>query len=228
VALYDLRIGPASGAGIRVVNCLAPVVLDHCEVATTPAVDAVHIDASPQVAVQTCALSGGPGLRVSNGSVVYLSAGTLDALTVENSSRVKFAGITGFGLTIDGTSSAQRLDFTMPALAFDSLAGSEQAVPIGVIGDPNQLFAVQTAATKFFFDLTDLQIPIDMVLLLGINPNVGLGGGVLDANGVGVLPLQIPATPSLWGMSLPLQAMVLDPTTFTGRWTNVRDLVIVP
>jgi hypothetical protein len=116
----------------------------------------------------------------------------------------------------------------MPALSFEALVGSEEMATIRLRGDPGEFFGVQIAAAKFFFDLTLLRIPIDMVLLLGIDPNLNIGVGVLDAAGSGAVTFPIPPLQELWGMGLPLQAVALNPATFFGRWTNVRDLLIVP
>jgi hypothetical protein len=125
------------------------------------------------------------------------------------------------------TSRADPLPGTMPALDFVQLAASEKTTTLTIGGDPVTFYFVQLAFTKDFVDVTSFGVPVDMVLLLSIPEVLLIGNGLIGASGSAVFGLPLPPSADLWGNALPLQVLTVS-LSARGRWTNVRDLLIVP
>jgi hypothetical protein len=228
VSLYGLKVGSGAGSfGVQVLRCANVIVLDTLDVAVGLGVPGILVDTSPKVAVQTCALLGDPGLRVIQGSTLYLSAGSVDRLLVENASRVTRAGVTPGSTTIGTGSRVDALTGTMPALAFDQAARSSKVVRMKVSGDASAVYVLFLGFAKGFLDVSPFAT-IDMVLLVDLGFLLPLQAGVLPPTGAQEIPLPIPVAAGLWGNHVSWQPLTLDAITRKGRLANVRDMVIVP
>jgi hypothetical protein len=224
VSLYRLSVGNGAGFGVQVINCANVIVLDSLAVNVGAQTDGVLVDSASRAALQGSALVGDPGLRVRNGSTAFVSAGSIDRLVVQTGSTITHAGVTPGSTTTDPGARTIPLSGTMPNLMFPIAAAAEKTVTTAIRGDAGSAYVVLLGFGKAFLDLSGGGL-IDMVMLVDANLLI-LHAGAIPLGGLDEVGLQLPADTQLWGLHVPLQGLTLTPTR--GRFTNVRDLVIMP
>ena len=219
----DLSIGdPSSGSeALWITNCQGAVVLDELVVrGGGPALAGIRAEASPRVAVQRCDVQGGPGLALASGSGAIVGRGALDTLDLTGLSSVRLAEVSPVSSVEIGSSLG-----VLPGVHAD-LAGPE-FVSIGapfsmtLDGETGGIFSLAFSGSMAWFDLG---APFEGVGLLNLLQAPVVQTGVLA--GPALLGLAVPADGVLYGQSLPLQAVVVNPVTLKFRWSNVTSIVL--
>ncbi|MEM7310906.1 MAG: hypothetical protein AAF682_29825 [Planctomycetota bacterium] len=223
VELSDLTIGdPASpNAGIEVLNCTGLVVLDELVVEGGASQPGLLLQSSLRVAVQRCTVAGAPGAKLESSSGAVFGRGALDEIDVSGFSFARLAELApaqtveaGSSLTFFGGVHA---DVDAPEL-----------VPLGVgftlnlDGEPGGLYGLAFSSQLAWFDLPSP--PWEMVALLNLAQAPLLATGVLL--GPTALNLPLPADGAIFGATLPLQMVVVNPITAKFRWSNVASIVL--
>lgn len=227
VALYGLQIGgPTSPFGLVVRNCDNVVVLHGLQVTTATGVTGVQIDDSNRVAMQACSITGDPGLRLQNQSLLHLSLGNVDELVVDATSRAVYCDVVPGSLTVAPGGSAALRAGVMPGMQLSPVWASEKPASIELTGGAFDLYGLALSMRRDYLDLSFV-FPIDMVLLLDHTLAFTMATGLLDNNGRANLSLLLPNLPTLWGSGVPLQVLTLR-ANGTGRMGMTRDLLIMP
>lgn len=227
VTLAGLEIGSGPGSfGLQVIRCQNVVVLDELDVHALRSPEAVLLEDSPRVAMQRCSVRGAPGLRVRTDSTLFASLGSLDSLHVETRSVATLASLTPGTTTVDATSRLRKLPSVMPTLSFTRAAGSGKPLRFTVAGLPGSPFVLWLGTRKAFVDHS-ATLPLDMVLLLDPGA-VNLRVDLIPRDGLATFDFPMPDRSTYWGASVPFQGLVFDLPRLVGRWTNVRDLVVLP
>ncbi len=223
VELSDLTIGDGSGtnAGIVIQNVIATVVLDELVVQGGAGAAGVLVDASGQVAVQRSALTGSPGLDVSNGSLVFASKGSTSAFSVRGFSTATTCELTGTP-TVEPGSTLNALAGVMPDVDLPEFAALGGSFTVTVSGDLGNLWFL-----LYSFDLSWLPLPapgFEMVGLGGLSVTI-LQSGFFGGSASAALPLGLPAAPSFAGLPIVLQSVGVNPVSTVVRFSNVASIV---
>ncbi|MEM7306069.1 MAG: hypothetical protein AAF682_05330 [Planctomycetota bacterium] len=224
VEMSDLTIGSSSSpnAGIVVQNCIGTVVLDELDVSGGTGQPGIRVSGSTQTAVQRCDVDGDPGILAELGSTAVVGRGTLDEIELTGTSDVRMAGLTATQ-TVDGSSTLTVLPGVHADIDMPEFVSLGQSFPVVLDGEVNGIYALAFSTSLFWFDLPSP--PWEMVALLNITQAPVISSGVL----FGPTPLNLPIPPdgSLYGGALPLQMVVVNPTTLRFRLSNVASIVMV-
>jgi hypothetical protein len=225
LVLRDLQIGaPGNLFGMDVTNCGNIVLLDSLTV--TAAGVALDLNNATQVAVENCTLTGTPGLRMRNGTQVYLSRGTCNAADVSTNAQVTYCDVQppSFAPVVNPTGSAVALANSMPSINVAACWPTNKGQPFDLDVTAGDFFGVVIALRRDYLDLS-LIYPIDMVLLLDQTLSVTLATGV--SPGHLHLILGGPVSSNTWGSSIPMQVLSLSSNN-TGRMGISHEVIFVP
>ncbi len=230
VVLEDLAIGSSATPSIGLLSLgnAGLVLLDNLTVSAGPGFDAIRVDNGPRTAIQGCAISGGTGLRARNGSLVYLSLGSVNSLVAEINSTVRHCQVTPGSTTVQPGSTVQALAGPMPVIGFPKIAELGDLLPITLTGPPSAPFGLRLGTTNGWFDLQGA-LGLDMIFLLDLLGSFPFGSGSLDAGGTFQLNVPIPVSPAIVGFPFSVQAAVITSVApLGGRISTRRDLVLLP
>ncbi|MEM7308326.1 MAG: hypothetical protein AAF682_16725 [Planctomycetota bacterium] len=223
VEMSDLTIGdPASpNPGIEVLSCVGTVVLDELVVHGGAGQPGVRVSASTQVAIQRCDVDGTPGLLAELGSVAVVGRGTLDAAELTGSSSVRLAGLSA-AQTVEAGSTLATLPGVHPDIDAPEVVSLGSTFPVTLDGEIGGPYGLAFSTGFGWFDLPSP--PWEMVGLINILQAPVLQSGVLT----GPTPLNLPVPPNgaFFGLALPMQMVVVNPTTFAFRWSNVTSILL--
>ncbi|MEM7305501.1 MAG: hypothetical protein AAF682_02465 [Planctomycetota bacterium] len=222
VELSDLEIGnPTSpNPGVEVLSCAGVVVLDELAVRGGAGMPGLLVRSSIRTAVQRCAIEGTPGARLELGSTAVFGRGSLDEIELVGASNARLAGLSPTP-TVEPGSSLATLAGIHPDL------DAPELVPLGVgftanlDGEPGGIFGIAFSTQLAWFDLPP---PWEMVGLINIAAAPVVLTGVLT--GPTSQPFPLPSDGVIFGASLALQMVVVQPSTFALRWSNVTSIVL--
>jgi hypothetical protein len=184
----------------------------------------VRLDDATGVALQRCAVTGTPGLLVSNGSEAVAGRGALDALTVEGRSDITVCQLVPGTTDVEFTSRLTRLSGVMPDLQHHTFNLSGSLFELRVETSADGLFAVFVSTHNEW-----ARIPgIDMASLLPLSLLIPFGNGVANPLGSARLFFDLPPNSALQGLPFTTQLANFDATTATLRFSNAKSFVIFP
>ncbi len=209
------------GATLR--NVTVPLILRGVAVPQSPSVS-LSITGCRQTALLGCAFDR-PTLLAS--STVHAGATTFTALDLQQNTRLVAAEATWTSLTTDASSTLTPRTGTFPRLDASAAwpSGTTQNVAVRR-GGAGFAYGLLLGASHEYWDLSGF-LPYDMVLLLPLTALTVVATGVLDSSGAQSVSIPAPRDSSLVGQSVQLQPIVLDLTTVTGRFGEVRQVVLL-
>ncbi|MEM7311041.1 MAG: hypothetical protein AAF682_30505 [Planctomycetota bacterium] len=222
VEISDLTIGdPGSpNPGVLIQSCSGPVILDELVIHGGVAQPGLRLTASSQVAVQRCDIDGDPGMLAEVGSTAVVGRGSLDEVTVVGSSNVRLAQTSPFE-TVDGSSTLINLPGIHADIDAPEFVQMDSTFPTVLDGEVGGIYALAFSGTMLWLDIRGPSW--EMVGLIGITGAPPAAQGVLT--GPTPLTLPVPADGVLYGFPIPLQMIVISPTTNKFRWSNVATFV---
>lgn len=224
--LHDLTITATTGPALVVRRCAWPLVLDRLRISSSDPAGALRLSDCAAVAWQWCEVDAAATECVR--TTVAAWGGTLFDLRLLDRSHLVDATLVAARSTVDATSTRQSVGGPAPRLDGATTWHDGQLTPQRLTSNPGDAFVVLYSLTTGFYDLRPL-IPVDMVLLLGIESlQQALFSGVVDARGEARFAVPVPAAPELWGLTLNTQALTVGLRTPPGRFSGTQRVVLAP
>ncbi len=227
IEIDGLAIGTTSTAndGVQVTNCAGTVILDAVTAQAGPTKAAMRVTNSQAVAIQSCLMTGSPGLQLASGSTVAASRGTLNSVVATTSS-LQLCDLVPGSQTITPPSTVTTFPGPMPLITLPTLPhlGTNytfacDAFPNGTVLIAASLNAAYVASLGVGFDMPFLLDPASIVLLPPVNA---------DALGHVSLGFALEPTSILLGVNLRVQALCQNPLTSMFRFTNLATMTGMP
>ncbi|MFQ5558786.1 MAG: hypothetical protein ACE5GB_14925, partial [Acidimicrobiales bacterium] len=219
--LSDLVIGngASSNIGVLIQNCQGLVILDELEVHGGIGQPGIDVSASVRTTIQKSVVDGTPGVLTENGSLMFMSRGSLDDLEVTGISDATTCQLVTVSTVAPG-SSLTELTGTMPDVAVTEFPGLGGPFVVDLQAHPGVLFGLAYSVSVGW-----AQIPgFEMVGLVNLLTAVPLAQGVLPT-GTKTLNLNLPATGAIWGLPIGLQMVAIDLSNVTLRFSNLATII---
>ncbi len=220
VELRGLQIGTPwiQNTAIDINGCTGVVLIDSTTTETVSNYFGLIAVNSTSVAVQNSSIGGGIGMLLSN-STVFVSKSSTTGYLLGAQSDLTTAELINTGINSKGTGSTHNvLSGPMPDLGSHPFTAPDFPFDVALDSWPSSSFAVFFARGNGWLELP----PIEMVLLLDSAAMVQVAMGSTDVGGNANITLDFSSVHSqLYGRSLELQAVSIDPVTGTVRLSDV-------
>lgn len=229
VVLTDLTIGSATSpnGGVLVQNCDGTVCLDTCVVLASATKIGVEVVDSTATAIQDCAMTGSPALRVRQNSIAQATGGTSGAISVQTGSALETCALSPTSASADGTSTLLQLPGVRPTLLAPRFATVGRPLTIQLAAVPQTPWVLGISILVQWVDVNNPVVQLSSL----IDPAFGailLDSGFTNVAGLDARSYLLPGVQPLLGATLAFEMLAFDASFGAYRLSNAAIVTAVP